>query len=327
MRALEAALLGLAALCVALAAVAWSNAPAFSSQAVAAALIPAGFCAATWLFEHRRTLDEFARRMDRRLAQEGALLTAFELERRGARDAFGALLAQRVLRDLPARALRIASAPPSLAFLAAPLIAGAVLAAAMERAPARGPGGDLDALLQALVTAQSASIGAPSSESQDPAAAATFARAVARVEALGQAPDPAQRERALTEVEAELAKLIERAPGSELAQRAEIARSLAEEARGKSQGAAEGRRPFSDRERLQNGATDRTMSGSTSAAGASGQAAGTPATAPATLTPGLRPASAPPVAEAGTLAGRFWPARYDAVVAAWIEAQRAREQR
>ena len=96
------------------------------------ALLGAFACGVSWWLEHRTVEPEVARKLDRRLRHQGALVTAYELERRGDDAPITRLLIARVLHRLRrAEALR-AMLPPLGVPVAAPFLGAALVAVALD---------------------------------------------------------------------------------------------------------------------------------------------------------------------------------------------------
>jgi len=317
MRGVEAVFLALFALLVTLAAAVVSGARLSEGAGFAAAAICAAACAATWMFERKHDSSQIAARLDRRLEQDGALLTAFECEQRGAGAAVQRVLVERVARQLPLDAVRAGVPAPSLAFAALPALAAALLAWTLEAGAPRDRGSDLAALSRAV--AASLAVAAGQSEPADGASAklVELAQRLQAVGAPGAKPAPAAE---LEAIEAELGRLAELSTATpELRARLEVARKLA---RAAAAGPVSGDSPPTGRESghgrgsgLANGSAGRTMAGSP-----------TRGTIPGTLEePSQTDGSAQALAseerlpELGILAGRWWPERYDALVSSWIE--------
>ena len=309
-RGAESACLALAAGLGAASAAELSGASAGTLPVLAVATLCAAACGATWWREHRGSAAEVARAADRRLAQDGALVTAFESELRGG---LAALLAARTLGALPDGSLARAAPGPALAFLAAPLAAAALLSAVAQRVQGPGPGA-----FELAGRASAASARAAGS-SGDPRAAELARLAAGAVEAAETgAGSPAEAAQALLEVQARLEELVaERSARGEFDPELWAARDLVQDAaRGLSQGApggapgAGGAEPAATKPSaaLKKAPSGRTMSGSQS----EGRSPPTPSDAPT---------GAAAEAEVGTVAGRWWPRQYDDLVARWLATQ------
>jgi hypothetical protein len=338
MLVLECAALGSAALLLCLCAARLSGADPFTPQAFGAALVGGAFAAATWFCERRKGPLEIARRLDRGLEQRGALLTAFECDRRAGPEAserfsLERLLVERVARELPARAHVRAIARPSPALAASVLLAAALLAWTLERGGATvgsaRPLADLSALQRVLraglvasgASGASGAEGSASAPSGEPLA--LLARAADRLDEVTREERGGELRSSLREIDAELGRLL----GEPGAHRPEwsAARDLTEAALAalssdgaggdRGVGSSGGSTGSGADTALANAPPERTMAGSAPAAEPLPNASGStvPSSAPAAG------AGAPsgPAAETGTLAGRWWPARYDALVASW----------
>ncbi len=307
-RGAEGLLLGSAAGILTACGVALSSAPTTSTGALIASAVSASACAATWWLEHRRGLLDVARVADRRLEQNGALVTSFERERQGG---LAALLAAQTFERLPQAAVARAAPGPALAFIAAPLIAAALFASLAQRSPKLPAEVAEFAQRSAAQLAQSSSAGtdARAAELAHAAAAAASAAADGSI-------TPAQAGEALRRAEARLSELV-----SEREQRKEFdpalwsARDLARAALRElstgsvadssgatavSPGAAEVTAP------LKNSGARSTMAGSSTESQPVQRSSPDPA------------GPAPLAAEVGTVAGRWWPTQYDDVVARWL---------
>jgi hypothetical protein len=135
-RVAECAIVGASAGCVTIGAAVASGAAEASTQARAIAALVALLAALMWWIERRPDVGAVARRIDRAEDRSGELVTAFEIAARRAHNArpteVGDLLAARAASSLSlARCLR-AAAPSSVALLALPCAAVAVLALAID---------------------------------------------------------------------------------------------------------------------------------------------------------------------------------------------------
>jgi len=151
-----------------------------------------------------------------------------------------------------------------------------------------------------------------------------------RAELFGERPEEALGE--LEELDRELAALAtELADRPELREELEAARNWIDAARmalgGDESDAGDSSPAEAPTGAVTAGGGDGTMAGSNPATGATSE----PATAPggaetAPEDPEGAPAPAGDASEAGTLAGSWWPAEYDGIVARWIELRRDRNQ-
>lgn len=327
-RALEAGVLGATAALFVACAIEASAADAGAASALFLELLVGALCAATWWFDHRRSLAQAAQRADERLGQAGALWTAFDAAER--EHPLRALLAARVLARLPADAVARAAHRAQLALLAAPLAALAGLLVVREHSTA------LPAASQALVARAALSVAraARAAGAAEETARELEVAAGSLTTEGARSPRPEELRGALERADAlladELAKRVEpeSATADELDRRAllEAARDSVEAALA-GLGASKAARPRPAQGNgsqakagdsgLKSGVETSTMEGS----------AREPAT-PATTV------DAPPThpgaelrREAGTTAGRWWPREYDDVVSGWLEARRGNTSR
>lgn len=320
-RLAECACLGLAACLVTLAAAVASGARPLTSAALLAAGLSALACGVAWWHEQRRTLAQVAHRLDAGLGREGALVTAFECAGRAERGALEELLLEREARDLVPASGRRAIAPPSVAFVAAPLIAAAVLSLALEHSPQPGTpgqvrgggagalaggelaGGEPGADVAAETGGESDLVASGSSPLAAPAPAPTPANAESPAgslaEAGGDAPNGDSAGSAASN--GPLA-------GTELAAGTEV-QPPESPAQGTSSGSA-----------LAHGDAGSTMAGSATGAGAAMSQTNESSSSTRTPLEGDAP-------EPGVVAGRWWPAHYDAIVRDWTAARGEEQQR
>ncbi|MCY3000422.1 MAG: hypothetical protein NTV21_01240 [Planctomycetota bacterium] len=268
-------------------------------------------CAGAWWAEHWPTRAEVAGRADRRLGLDGALLAAWERERDG--GGLGGLLAARVLARLPADALARAAKKPALALAAGPLAALALFLALPRPAPALPVGvPELAGKVAVALGRAQGTDGAPAELVELRTRLEAAAQGALGAEEAGEALEQAALVLEGASAQAGGADPVLLA-GSDLA-RAALAR-LADTRKAPAGPSTGGKNPSeSDGSGsatgfgMQNEPAARTMVGSPR--GALDRA--TP--------PSSGPAPAvPPASEAGTAAGRWWPAEYDDVVAAWRE--------
>ncbi|HVS09053.1 MAG TPA: hypothetical protein VMS76_04195 [Planctomycetota bacterium] len=314
-RAAECLMLAAAAAGIQIAAGALSGAAPLAPPLLAAAALAGGLCGATWWFEHRRSERDVARAVDRKLGLDGALATALEVEAGAEPGSLAALLVERAARAVPSGRAAKAIAPPSPLFAAAPLIAGAVLALSLERSPAsqvlRPPAGPP---LGGLIAAREPARG---EDTRDGALAELVSPAPA-LEGGREVPEP----RGAAPVRVPWAEpTSDPLRGSERSRESEP-RPLDPQTPEPIARADSKAPPLGD---ASPGARGGGESGAaTSAEGASpgtGTAAG--AASPSDPAPAAG-VPRPDDEERGTLAGRWWPRRHDAVVAGWVEARRAR---
>lgn len=342
-RLAESVLLGATALGIGLAAAVVSGPRGRSiaswTDVWGVAAIGALACALAWWCEHRSRPAAVAARIDRRLRLGGALVTGFEIEGRLARDGrapsgVGRLLIERTARRAARRDCLRVALPRSGPFLAPPLIAAGLLAAALDfrrETPATVALSTLHAGLageaSALGTTAAAELRAGELTPGEVRAALDLAARAGRLERrAAEAAGEAGEERAAREsgdeasaLRDELEQLLTRIPpGSETARVAERAAAWADLA---ARGARDGGDPTGDfdgtpKPEVAVEPGDGTMSGSTR-----------PAASVAGASDGSTDPSGPSAAreaERGVAADRWWPERYDGVVERWVEARRAR---
>lgn len=303
-----------------------------------AALLSGVAVAATWWVEHRPNAARIARRVDRELAQDGALVTAFELEAHEERNVLDELLLLRARAELEPRRVARAIAPPSLVFAGAALCASAVWFGVRELVHVRVPTPLARLLADARGfvaggAARSTAAGAAdeSGESLE-AARLDVARVAASVrDELERGREPESE--LVDALAAALERAAEAAGGSDdhandHSADAAVLRALAERARSVSalgarsnparSGSGGPQNGGDSASALANGGAERTIPPFGSAADAASEV---PPANPAL------PATGESSAASASLAGRWWSARHDAVVSAWIEARRARAAR
>lgn len=316
--ALESAALGLAAAGAGVAAALISGSAASERMALCACGLLCGVSmAATWWVERAKLSDlELAQRIDRKLGVDGALATAFELRARGGAGALASLLEQRVLAAVDLRSLRSAMPAAGWIWLAPPAAGAALVAMALEL-PAR----------PRIVPYEAPSVGyAGARPSALERARDVLDRALA-------ASDPRAADRRRAELDAALLALGPEGrrnlePGESVAAADALASRLSAALAELSPAAAP--RPGSP-----GGAAGQGNGGAAAEAGDSGLAIGSgertmvgsnrPAAAPVVPAPESKPSMSGGADEAGTLAGRWWPERYDPVVQGWRRALAARK--
>ena len=248
--------------------------------------------AGSWWMERREDAASVARAIDRRSGWDGALTTAFEAESAADPSPVAAALARSLApRIAPGRFLA-GESRASIALLAAPCLAAALLAAILEgRTTPSDP------------TAHGSS--------RRSSTAASLGRAAdARDRALRLAGTPG-----IADVEAdELRALAERAPRIDGTALAELEAELARRER-----AIENSRSTSPGAGVASEGPDGTMGGR--APGGEGPAPD-PMRTPSS--PGPDAGGTARGAEGGVGAARWWPERYDGVVERWIEVRRRR---
>lgn len=331
----ESASLGLAAALIAVAALLLSTtsrdfAPkdllAFAACGALSGLAMAG----TWWVERAKKTDlDLATQIDARLECQGALSTAFEACDGGDRSAGARWLERRVLCALDDRSLSRALPGPGWIWLAPPTMALALLAMVLE-APARfvavGDANTLAASAGSMAMARARAAMALAREQHS--AAVLDPRQRAQVQALldaaaaeldqaraGTGMDRPGKDmagelgRELANLRSELAQSQRPAPAGDSGSESPSGDAVATP--GTESGA--GSRADGDKSLLTNGSPDRTMVGSNRSTATSD---------------GARRATEEPerdsMGEAGTIAGRWWPERYDPVVQGWRRALAAR---
>jgi hypothetical protein len=323
LRLLECALAAASAHAVVLAAAVASGARAEDPAAHAAAALGALAVAALAARERLLAAPGVARLLDRGLALDGALLTAWEVEPRAGSSPLAAALVERARGALRgARGARALAARTPPVVLALPLGAAALLVLALERAA------DEPLPRAAALAARASGLAADAAGRGDPAAR-DLERASASLEAAaarGQALPPSTLREAVGGVLAALERSAAEGPAHEGARRE--ARELLAELDGPAaprDGEARGERDASA-----GAARGPSGSGAGPAAGGGdgrdgvhgGQGGGTMGgrtprdEAAASAPPGAAGAGA---GERGVVAGRWWPERYDPVVARWLE--------
>ena len=353
-RGAETALLGVAALASTLAAAVASGAALADAETWVAATLGALAAALTWWGEHRTRAADVARMIDARLRQDGALLTAWEVETRADASPLGRRLAERVGRALdPARALR-SVLPSSVLPIAAPFLAVALLAVVLDEAAGpRSTDASLrlaEGLATRVAAARERAVDGVERGELGVEPASELVALATRADALGQALERARRganadgsgaeaRRTMDELERGLASLAERVPpDAELARDLADARTWADALRaelGDRLGAAPGAAGDGG------GDADRDAGGDAGAApGANpdralasgpdqGKMSGPPDGAvdadapPGPLPDGIDPDPAAGRPEAGAPAAAWWAPEHDPVVERWIETRRA----
>ncbi|MBI5432262.1 MAG: hypothetical protein HZA52_05470 [Planctomycetes bacterium] len=315
----EATLAGLAVTAVVATTVRFEGRDELELGSLAAAVLAGAAAALTWWVEHRPEAAKVARRVDRALARGGELVTAWELESRAERGVLEELMLLRAREGLAPQDVARSVPRPSLVFAGAALVALAGWFFSRDFVRVR-PVTPLDALVgdaRALASSAKGRANSPELDRARAAVARLATRVATELEA-GREPEP--------ELVAAFGDALGRSAAAEAAdpERAARARELAARARSASAGsdrASNGSEATSNSAEsasaLANGGAERTMLGPGSGAAAAVEV--TPEAA------GSQVASAP-TAPPGSLAGRWWSTRHDAVVSAWIEARRARAQ-
>ncbi|MEM7306743.1 MAG: hypothetical protein AAF682_08735 [Planctomycetota bacterium] len=340
----ESVLLGVSALCLVLSAGALGGVALGRVDLWIAAVLGGLLCASSWKLEHRVAPHEVARRIDRKLRHQGALVTAYELElREEAQAPLARLLLGRVLSRLRRRDALRAVLPPLALPVAAPLLAATALAVALQltRSEPEVPSltGVARGLIEGLEGVQVAAIeseGTPLETARQAQAALAQARQLARDLEQLREEDPEAALRRVEELDRKLAAL-----GDEAARTPELGRSLTESRSWldavrqvlQREHAAAGTEPEAPDEPADGGGAggegaggggvtggpeDGTMSGSTPLDATSGEGGGDgPSTGEGRPVPAARGA-----VESGSSAGAWWPAEYDDVVRRWLERTR-----
>jgi len=308
-RGIEHLLAGAAAASAVLAAAALSGAAPDSRGALSVATLSGVLALATLAYERRESALQFARRMDGRMGAEGALATAFECEDDPGASAIARLHARRMAARFSAADLRRAVPSPSPAFLAVLLVGAALVALARQSVPAslgrtgevasgRGlsgrsnPHSSAESAMERPHSELAAASGAHEPSSA-PSGDAKASAATERMQVPGSASSAAGPE--------------SHAPGLAISTSGSSgAGSQPAEGAGSASDAGAG--PGSDTRTLTETSGGSTMSGPS-------PEPGMPTTATAQTSASSTPASAP--------SGRWWPRRYDTVVARYVERTRA----
>lgn len=264
------------------------GAPSFRGLA-ALGVVCAAAMAATWWFERAKLSDrELALRIDRRLGRDGAWFSLWEARDSGRHSVWIDALEAREAAALPRNAVSTAVPLPSATWLAPPCLAAALLALAWERPGFLAPH---DSPLAGSVGARGHGLAEEAGARAEPRAPAGATEAAARRDLSQARTDP--KGRPAEEVPSEPAA------GSPSVSAASGAPALP--------GAAE-----EGNSTLANRGAERTMVGS--------QRSDAAALGPAAAAEPLKGASD----GAGTLTGRWWPERHDALVQGWRRALAAR---
>jgi hypothetical protein len=364
-RAAECALVGASAGCVTVAAAVLSGDEGASSGVRALAALVASLAALMWWLERRPETGAAARRIDRAEGRSGELVTAFELATRGASAArkseIADLLAARASSRLSMRRCMRAVLPSSIALLALPCAALAVLALSVEATHDEGPERAIESAAGSLA-AEARHVRAAAARSA--ARGAGGADTAAKLQALAEDAERGRREllarsaapsappgidAQLGAHEARLNELARESTDRSVASELEAAQRSIRSARDAL--AAAGRKEASHTTETDvsagTGATRTGASGAGSASSppttaghamqersptpdsgariaASGEThASKPERRASELDNSTRTSEHGPVStEHGLDAGRWWPARYDAVVERWVESRR-----
>jgi hypothetical protein len=311
-RGVEHLLAGGAAASVVLAAAALSGAPTDSPGALVLAGLSGALALATLAFERRESALQFARRMDARLAAAGAIATAFECEVDPEASAIARLHARRTAARFSAAQMRRAVPSPSLAFVAVLLAGAALVALARQKIPQ-----DRSGAARELASARSLAAGSSSSPSEN-----------ARGTGAAEEPLASQASSGAPSAPGGVAQPVsEGAEGMQVPGTATAGGDRGSSAEPVSQRSAAGSEPAgAPRPEGGTGSSGRGAGSGTETpalTGASGGSTmsvpppepGMPSTAISQTTSSGTPAAAP--------SGRWWPRRYDAVVARYVERTRA----
>lgn len=287
--ALESVLCGAAAALLVLAAGVHAGAALPELHASGIAGLTGLAAAGSWYAERKRGSARVARELDAALAQQGALATAYEHAR--STEPIARALEARVVASVgPARARRALLPSPWLV-APAPFLAGALLALALERRALE--------LRPAEAARLHAQIASALDEARAEAVALGSTQASALVElaqrahALNESAAPAPAELARIEAELSAALARERQPAA-------LERAL-EKARNAAQAALEREREAS----FARASASAALEASASA-----------------ISDGSASATRTHSESSSSVDARWWPASYDGIVAAWVEAQR-----
>lgn len=334
-RVLESALLGIATALLGASAALSSGARGGDRGAWIAAALCGVLVALTWALGHRRTAEQVARELDRRLGARGALFTAWEWEV-GRAGRLGAALSERVASRHAARELLQRVLPPVAPVLALPFLAAGLLFLTLEsrrveprEADLAELTGSLERELRGLSGAQSGAgpEGAAELSSEERAELAAVARAAERVarELSAETPRPEEGSADLAELDQRLARLRERArPGSELDEVLRRAQETLETTRRALEPPAAPGDPGGGSGGQSAGEAGRESGGASDSEVASPAGDGT--MSGFQLPPSLREDGAPAGgvrAPVGVAGGSTWPEAYDGIVTRWVEARRA----
>lgn len=332
---LESASLGLGAALIAVAAVLLSTtsrdfAPKDLVTLAACGALSGLAMAGTWWVERAKKTDlELATQIDGRLECQGALSTAFEACVGGDQSAGARWLERRVLCALDDRSLPRALTGLGWIWLAPPTLALALLAMVLEVPPRSGAVGDPNTFAALAGSEAMARAHAAFARAREQRSAATVdpklrAQVLALLDAAAAELDQARAGtgmdrpgkdiagelgRELAELRSELAQSPRPVPAGDSGAESPLGGDLAPSVNESGAGS----RADGDKSLLTNGSRDRTIVGSnrsTATADGARQATGEP--------------QAGSIGEAGTIAGRWWPERYDPVVQGWRRALAAR---
>ena len=323
--AVESGAVGIACLCLALAAGVLAGADLAAVGTWQAAGLCALLAGGTWQQEHRRATASVARDIDEGLGEGGALFTAWELEGRGAEDSLCSLLGREVAARRSARGMLAAILPASLPIMALPFLAAGLLFLALEEV--RGePGGPadwqrltlrLEEDLEGFLGAEPGATleGSEAFLEEQLAELADLARTAAQLATEPQGEGQGIEE--LRDLQQRLSALEALAPGDSalLDQLQEAARTLDSALMALESEALVHAGPEPKGGAM--GSPGASQGREVPAAGAGGTMGGSqPPPRTGSLSPGADGRSA------GVLSGPAWPAAYDGIVARWVETPR-----
>ena len=307
-----------------------SSGMTIGAQDLIVAIVCAAFAAASWWLPNRLEEYSVAERLDNRLHFDGAYLTAWEFESgRLAASPLARLLASRVsARTGTAHAVR-AVLPHSAPWIAAPFLAGALLALALDDVRTTRSGSSAVTTTQSLagslfdLRSQATRDGSLESEELEKLAAlASEALELASQASAQSGLEDAELARRAADLAQELERLAADSPASSVLRRQlEDSQVLADQARmavaGDASSATIEQNPASVAgSEVASGGEPGTMSGSPT-----GDVTADTSSRDRTT----RRDSEDAPNSAGVFArGRWWPARHDSLVASWAEAQRER---
>lgn len=319
---------GLGAAALALAAGVHAGAELGDRGLFLVALVDGLLVAAAFAWEQRRDARQVARRVDRALELEGALVTAWEVEGRAQPGRLGRRLGRQVAATCSGPEMLRAVLPASAPFLALPFVAIALLFGALEEARYEPSALDLEALARDVQAGLASLSGDGAGEG-----AASLSRA---------------QEQELRELLSEVSDLRRRLPeqglsSGELADVQERVTELSRELADSEGARRQLERTLSslDAARMAlEGREEHSMGGQAAApdeAGGAPESGGAGAEADGSGGTGLAPGAedgrmvgqvsppTPPTSrpEAGVLGSRAWPRGYEGLVRRWVESRRA----
>ncbi len=327
----ETLLLSIAGVLLTLAAAVHSGAFLAEPGAWAVSIFAGALLGASWFLEHRVSKVVIARRLDRELRHQGALVTAFELEQRDrSGEPFARLLADRVLERLRCKEALRCVLPPLALPVAMPVLAFCALAVALDHAQPDTPRtarlGDLGQGMAAeLEEATRVALGASEQGRLDAVTAGRLVRAKARAQELARELEGGEQSaEELAALDRELARLESELVGQpDLRQPVEASRAWLDAARQGVDAAKRNEPGGESRPGLAAPGTDATMVGSKSPGGSPDGAAAPPST-PSTSQLDLSPGTGESSPERASLAGRDLPAPYRSIIQGWVESRSQR---